>query len=166
MIKALRILIALQVLSAGIAKAQFTKAELQINGVNCALCAKATQNSMKALPFVSNVKPDLMRNLFVITFKKDVPVNFDELGKIMRDGGFFITSLKVTLDFDKLKVEGDSFNYCGDTYRVMNGAAKPLNGEVVVTIVDKGFAPRSVSKKYQLVDAGPAKSGRVYHVAI
>ena len=43
-----------------------------------------------------------------------------------------------------------------------------LNGEVVVLIVDKGFAPRSVSKKYlaQATEPTPAKPGRLYHVAI
>jgi hypothetical protein len=49
----------------------------------------------------------------------------------------------------------------------MDGASKPLNGETAITIVDKGFAPKSVSKKYigQIASA-PAASGRVYHVTI
>jgi len=38
---------------------------------------------------------------------------------------------------------------------------------VSFTVVDNGFAPKSVSKKYlgQVTDTAPA-SGRVYHLAI
>ena len=167
-IKPIKLFFVALLLSTGIARAQFIKADLQINGVNCGLCAKATQNMMKALPFVSDVKPDLMRNLFVITFKQGAAVNFDDLSKIIHDQGFFISSLKATLNFDKIKVDGGYFSYGTDTYQLINKADKPLNGEVVVLIVDKGFAPRSVSKKYlaQATDVTPAKPGRLYHVAI
>jgi copper chaperone CopZ len=166
--KPLKIFMMLLALTTGIAKAQFTKAELQVSGLTCALCAKATEKSMRTLPFVSEIKPDLMRNIFVITFKNDVPVNFDQISKAVHDAGFFVNSLKSTLNFDKVKVDGNYFSYGADTYQVMNSTDKPLNGEVTLTIVDKGFAPRSVTKKYaiQTANAVPAKPGRLYHVAI
>jgi copper chaperone CopZ len=166
--KSLKIFILLLVLTTGIAKAQFTKAELQVSGLTCALCAKATEKSLKTLPFISDIKPDLMRNIFVITFKTDALVNFDQISKKVQDAGFFVNSLKATFNFNNVKVAGNSFSYGADTYQVMNVGDKVLNGEVAVTVVDKGFAPKSVSKKYlsQLADAVPAKTGRVYHVAI
>jgi copper chaperone CopZ len=166
--KTLKIVILLLAFTTGIARAQFTKAELQISGLNCALCAKTTERSLRSLPFVGDVKPDLMHNIYIITFKNDQPVNFDLISKKVLDGGFFVSSLKITFNFDDVKVAGNYFSYGGDTFRVMNGTDKPLNGQVAVTIVDKGFAPRSVSKKYlsQVADAAPAKAGRIYHVAI
>jgi copper chaperone CopZ len=166
--KALKIFLILLLLTSGIAKAQFTKAELQVSGLTCALCAKSTEKSLRALPFISDVKPDLMRNIFVITFKNGQPVNFDEINKKVQDAGFFVNSLKATFNFDNVKLANNYFSYGGDTFDVVNGADKPLSGEVAVTIVDKGFAPRSVSKKYlgQVTAAAPANSGRVYHVAI
>jgi len=166
--KTLKIFLILLVLTTGIAKAQFTKAELQVSGLTCALCAKATEKSLKTLPFVSDIKPDLMRNIFVITFKNDQPVNFDEICKKVQDAGFFVNSLKATFNFDNIKVANNAFSYGGDTFEVMSGAGKALNGQVAVTIVDKGFAPRSVSKKYlsQVSNEAPAKSGRLYHIAI
>ena len=157
----------LLVFTASIAKAQFTNAELQISGLNCALCAKTTERSLKSLRFVNDVKPDLIHNIYIITFKSDQPVNFDQIGNIVREENFFIGSLKATFDFDNVKVANNYFSYGGDTFEIMNGADKPLSGRVAITIVDKGFAPRSVSKKYlSQVTEAPAKSGRVYHVAI
>ncbi len=165
--KTLKIFVTLLVLTTGIAKAQFTKAELQVSGLTCALCAKATEKSLKTLPFVSEIKTDLMRNVFIIVFKNNTPVNFDQVSKCVHDAGFFINSLKATFNFDNVKLADNHFSYGGDTYQVMNGAEKSLNGETAVTIVDKGFAPKSVSKKYigQIADV-PSAAGRVYHVTI
>jgi copper chaperone CopZ len=165
--KTLKIFMILLVLTTGIAKAQFTKAELQVSGLTCALCAKATEKSLRTLPYISDIKPDLIHNIFVITFKNGLPVNFDEISKKVQDAGFFVNSLKTTINFDNVKVDGNHFSYGGDNFEVVNGPGKSLNGAVSVTIVDKGFAPRSVSKKYlgQLANA-QEKTGRVYHVAI
>src|ERR1700761_2744575 len=164
--KTLKIFITLLVLTTGIVRAQFTKAELQVSGLTCALCAKATEKSLKTLPFIGDIKPDLVRNVFVITFKNGLPVNFDLLNKKVQDAGFFVNDLKVTFNFDNTKLSGNQFSYGGDTYQVVNSNNKPLNGQVAVTIVDKGFAPKAVSKKYlgQLADA--AKPAKMYHVAI
>lgn len=165
--KTLKIFIVLLVLSTGIAKAQFTKAELQVSGLTCALCSKATEKSLKTLPFIGEIKTDLMHNIFILNFKPGETVNFDEISKKVQDAGFFVNSLKATFNFDNVKIDANHFSYGGDTYQVMSGADKPLNGAVAVTIVDKGFAPRSVSKKYlgQVADVS-TKSGRLYHVAI
>jgi len=166
--KTLKIFLILLVFTTGIAKAQFTKAELQVSGLTCALCAKATEKSLRTLPFVGDIKPDLMRNIFVITFKNGQPVSFDQICKKVQDAGFFVNSLKATFNFENVKVANNTFSYGGDTFQLMNGADKTLNGPVAVTIVDKGFAPRSVSKKYlsQVSNEPPAKSGRLYHIAI
>jgi len=165
--KTLKILIILLALSTGIANAQFTKAELQVSGLNCALCSKTTESLLKALPFIQDVKPDLMHNIYVITFKNDKPVNFDQISNIVHEENFFISFLKATFNFDNVKVTNNYFSFQGTTFKVMN-ADKPLNGEVAFTLVDKGFAPRSVTKKYigSANSDDPAKTGRVYHVAI
>ena len=95
--KTLKIGMILLVLTTGIAKAQFTKAELQVSGLTCALCAKATEKSLRTLPYISDIKPDLIHNIFVITFKNGLPVNFDEISKKVQDAGFFVNSLKTTI---------------------------------------------------------------------
>lgn len=165
--KTLKIFIILLVLTTGIVKAQFTKAELQVSGLTCALCAKATEKSLKTLPFISDIKTDFARNVFIITFKGGQPVNLDQISKSVHDAGFFVNSLKATFNFNNVKLTDNNFSYGGNTYRVVSGADKPLNGELPITIVDKGFAPKSISKKYlgQMADVAPA-SGRLYHVTI
>lgn len=166
--KTLKIFILLLILATGFANAQFTKAELQVSGLTCALCSKATEKSLKTLPFISDIKTDLLRNTFIITFKSGEAINFDLISKKVQDAGFFVNSLKTTFNFDGVKLSSNTFSYGADTFRLMNAADKPLTGDVAVTLIDKGFAPKSVSKKYlsQITDAVPANGGRIYHVVI
>ncbi|MBD1393868.1 heavy-metal-associated domain-containing protein [Mucilaginibacter glaciei] len=166
--KTLKAYIILFIATVAIAKAQqFTKAELQVSGLTCSLCAKTTEKSLKALPFVSEIKPDLMRNIYVITFKNDVPVSFDEISKKVKNSGFFVNYLKTTVDFNSTKVADNSFTVGADTYKILT-TDKALTGPVSLTIVDKGFVPNSVSKKYMgkvIAETPATTTGRVYHVA-
>lgn len=153
--------------SAGVACGQFTRARLQVAGINCALCAKTTERELRALPFISDVKPDLMHNIYVLIFKAGVPVNFDQIGKVVHDENFFINFLKPTVNFDEVKLNGDAITNGAGTYRFLNPQGKPLNGQLEFIIVDKGFAPRSVTKKYLgAVAEDPSAAGRVYHLVI
>jgi copper chaperone CopZ len=160
--KTLKLFIAILALSIGVANAQFIKAELQVSGLTCSMCSKATEKSLRTLEFISDVKVDLNKNIFVLTFKKDVPVSLDQISKKVQNSGFFVNNLKLTFNFDNVKVDDNYFTYAGDTFKVMN-ATHPLTGDVAVTVVDKGFSPPSVYKKYPATDSKP---GRVYHLAI
>lgn len=166
--KTLKIFVLFLVLGTGVAHAQFTKAEMQVSGLTCALCSKATEKSLKSLPFITDIKTDLLHNIFILTFKDNMPVNFDQISKKVQDAGFFVNSLKATFNFGGVKLDQNHFSYGADTYQVVSGSDKTLNGAVPVTLIDKGFAPKSVSKKYlgQVADAAPANSGRLYHVVI
>jgi len=167
MTKAITTFTILVLLTIGAAHAQFIKAELQINGINCALCATATTKQLKALPFVSDVKADLIRNTYLITFKNGEQVDFDLLGKKVKDQGFFVSVLKATFNFTNVKVADNRFSYAGDTFQLMN-ASKAPEGIIDVVIVDRGLAPKSVSKKYlgQGAEVNSTATGRLYHVAI
>ena len=164
--KTLKIFIALFMLSIGTANAQFTTAELQVSGLTCSMCSKATEKSLRTLIFIGDIKVDLNKNVFVLTFKKDVPVSLDQISKKVQNAGFFVNSLKATFDFDQVKVNNNAFVYEGDTYKLINGSGKPLSGPLAVTIVDKGFLSSSTYKKYSSFAADKAETGRVYHLAI
>jgi copper chaperone CopZ len=166
--KTLKIFIALLAISINIVHAQITKAELQVSGLTCSMCAKATEKSLHTLNFIGDIKPDLNRNVFVITFKKDMQVNLDQISKKVQSAGFFVNNLKVTFNFDNVKLTNNNFSFTGDTYRLMNGTNEALNGPVTLTVVDKGFAPVAVYKKYNStpVENVDGKSVRVYHLAI
>ena len=79
-IKSVYLFTLLLICAAGIARGQFTQARLQVAGLNCALCAKTTERELMELPFISDVKPDLMHNIYVITFKPGRVVSFDQIG--------------------------------------------------------------------------------------
>jgi copper chaperone CopZ len=162
--KTLKIFLVIFIASITAAKAQFTKAELQVSGLTCSMCSKATEKSLRTLNFIGDIKADLNRNVFVITFKKDVPVSLDQISKKVQNAGFFVNNLKATFNFDNVKVNNNAFSYGGDSYRLVNGDGKTLAGPVMVTVVDKGFAPASVYKKYN-TDKAEA-SGRIYHISI
>ena len=157
----------LLICSTGIVRAQFTQARLQVAGLNCALCSKTTERELRAISFISDVKPDLMHNIYVLTFKPGVPVHFDQIGVVVRNENFFISFLKATVNLDEVKLNDNTFTNGAETYKLLNPSNKALNGAVELTVVDKGLAPRSVSKKYlgTMVD-DPSKTGRVYHLTI
>ena len=166
--KTLKIAIIIILLAAGAANAQFTKAELQVSGLTCSMCSKATEKSLSTLSFISSIKADLNRNVFVITFKKDAPVDLDLISKKVQSAGFSVNNLKAIFNFDNVKISDNHFNYSGDTYHLVNAAGKLLSGAVAVTIVDKGFEPSSVYKKYSPLFTGSTTSatGHLYHLAI
>lgn len=164
--KFLKIVILLFIAAPGIARAQFTKAELQVSGLTCSMCSKATEKALRTLSFISDVKPDLNRNLFVISFKASGPVSLEQISKKVENAGFSVNNLKATFNFTGVKLNGNSFSYSGDTYMLVNGAGKTINGVATVTVVDKGFAPASVYKKYAGQNPDGPKTGRIYRVAI
>lgn len=164
--KTLKIFIAFLALSTSVAHAQFTKAELQVSGLTCSMCSKATEKSLRTLGFISDIKVDLNRNLFLISFKKDAQVNFDQISKKVQSAGFFVNNLKATFNFANTKIDDNWFSYAGDNYRVVAPTNKELTGPAAITIVDKGFAPAAVYKKYNTSVADNSKPGRVYHVVI
>ena len=164
--KTLKIFLVLILFSATAAKAQFTKAELQVSGLTCSMCSKATEKSLRTLGFVDDIKADLNRNVFVISFKKNTPVNFSQISKKVENAGFFVNNLKATFNFSGIKVDNNSFDYSGDTFRLVNADNRTLAGPVTITVVDKGFAPASVYKKYNATVGNNPAAGHVYHVAI
>jgi copper chaperone CopZ len=164
--KTLKLFIAILALSVSAANAQFTKAELQVSGLTCSMCSKATEKSLRTLDFISDIKVDLNNNIFVLSFKKDVPVNLDMLSKKVQNAGFFVNNLKLTFNFNNIKLDNNYFNFEGNTYKLMNNNNQTLKGDIALTVVDKGFAPANVYKKYQPSASDNGKPGRVYHIAI
>ena len=91
-------------------------------------------------------------------------LSIDSVQKHFR-GAFFVNNLKATFNFDNVKVLNNYFSYTGNTYYLINAGNKALSGPIAFTIVDKGFAPVSVYKKYNSVTSDN-KSAKVYKVII
>jgi copper chaperone CopZ len=155
------------------ASAQFEKAEVQVSGLTCSMCQLATEKALKTIDFVSDIKPDLNKNVFVLTFKKDKTINFDLIKKKVKDAGFSVSKLVATFNFNKLSVSNNSvFNYGGNSYRIVNVQDKVLNGNVRLTLISNGFIPNGDFKKYasQISDpsykTGMSNKEKVFHVTI
>ena len=163
--------------------AQFTKATLQATGLTCAMCSNAINKALQKVSFVESVKSDIKNSAFDIVFKKDADVNIDALKEAVEDAGFSIGGLKVTGNFDELKVAPDEHIKIGkENFHFLAVSNQTLNGEKTITVVDKDFVTAkqfkkiSSSSKMACVQTGKAaaccsKDGvaadaRVYHVTI
>ena len=155
------------------ANAQIIKADVQVSGLTCSMCQLATEKALKSLDFISAIKPDLNKNVYEVTFKKDKKVNLDQIRNKVKGAGFSVSKLIATVNFNDLKVSNNfQYKYLGDTFYFVNVPSKNLNGSIRITILDKGFIPDNTFKKNVAEIKAPGyKTGqvagtRVYHVTI
>lgn len=180
-----KIMIALIIMSGTItARAQFSQAVLQASGLTCAMCTRAIDNSLKELPFVASVKPDIKNSAFTIVFKEgEQAAVIDALRKAVEDAGFFVASLKIKGRFDNVAVKNDDHvNINGSTFHFLEVNNQVLNGEKELIIVDRNFLTAKEFKKHSAATAmqciqtgksgsccnkaGVAPGTRIYHVTI
>jgi hypothetical protein len=147
------------------------------------MCTEAISESLKELTFIDNVKPDIKNSQFMIQFKQGANVDPDAIKKAVEDAGFSVAKLKLTLNFDNVKVENDAhISMGGKTYHFLDTRAQLLNGEKTITFVDKNFVLAREFKKYAAktdmacVQTGKAETcckkegvkanSRIFHVTI
>ncbi|RZK43957.1 MAG: heavy-metal-associated domain-containing protein [Pedobacter sp.] len=156
---------------------QVSTVELQVTGLTCSMCSQATEKSLRTLSYINNVNPDLNKNVFVLTFKKEGAVNFDQLQKKVKDAGFSVGGLLATINFNQAKVDEEGQVVIGgNTYRFTNVKGKVLNGPVKVNVIDKNFVSNAVFKqksaqiKHDSYATGTGvvngKKTRIYHLSL
>jgi len=127
---------------------KISKADLQVNGLTCSMCSKATETSLKSLGFIETVTPDLDKNIFVLTFKKDQQVDVDQIRDKVQDAGFSIGELSATINFDQTVIDESGLAQAGNTvFKFTNAKGKTLNGPVTAKVLDKDFISSSAFKK-------------------
>ena len=153
---------------AGKANAQFTKASLEASGLTCSMCTKAVKKALEGVPFIQEVRVNIKTQQYELAFKKNVPISFDDIEKAVEDAGYFIASLKVTGNFDNVKLQKDAAVKIGEqTLQFVNADNQILNGERVLTLVDKNFLTPKGFKKYNTIgNQISAGNVRIYHVII
>lgn len=179
-----RIMLMLMVVMLSVAtQAQFKSASLQAAGLTCAMCTKAINKALEKVSFVKDVKADIKTSSFLINFKEGQAIDFDVLKKAVEDAGFSVAVLKVKGDFDKIAVQNDAHvQIDGKTFHFLDVKDQTLEGEKVITIVDKDFVTARQYKKYSAATAmaciktgraqsccakdGIAVDSRIYHVTI
>jgi copper chaperone CopZ len=164
-------------------QAQFSKATLQATGLTCAMCSNAINKALEKVPFIGSVKADIKNSAFAISFKEGAEVNIDALKDAVEDAGFSIGKLELTGNFSELQIEKDKHVKLGNgNFHFINVPDQVLNGEKVVTVVDKNFVTEKQFKKQRsltkmkcmetgkaeacCVNEGLSAEARVYHVTI
>lgn len=127
---------------------QISKAEVQVNGLTCSMCSKATETSLKSLGFIESITPDLNRNVFVLTFKQDEKVNMDDIKAKVEDAGFSVGDLSATINFKNTTVdEAGLAQVDGTVFQFVNAKSKTLDGPVTARVIDKDFITSNAFKK-------------------
>ena len=164
-------------------RAQFTKATLQATGLTCAMCSNAINKALQKVPFVESVRSDIKNSAFNLVFKQGQDVKIDELREAVEDAGFSVGSLKLTGNFQELKIENDTHVEIGkQVFHFLNVSEQVLNGEQTISVVDKNFVTSRQFKKFSSASKmscvatgkagscctkeGIAPDARVYHVTI
>jgi len=164
-------------------QAQFTKASLQATGLTCAMCSNAINKALQKVPFIESVKSDIKNSAFSLVFKQGQNINIDILREAVEDAGFSVGSLKLTGNFQELKIENDKHVEIGkEVFHFLNVSEQVLNGEQTISVVDKNFLTAKRFKKFSsaskmscvttgkaascCVKDGIAPDARVYHVTI
>jgi len=156
---------------------QISKAEVQVNGLTCSMCSRATETSLKSLGFIDSITPDLNRNLFVITFKADQQVDIDQIKDKVEEAGFSVGDLSATILFRETKVDENGLAVLdGTVFQFSNVKGKTLNGPVTARVIDKGFIPSASFKQNAEVFKSAAyqtgkgmvngKDTRIFHLSI
>ena len=158
------------------ASAQTLKsADLQVTGLTCSMCSQSTEKSLETISSINTITPDLNKGIFVLEFKKDAPVDFDQILKKVDEAGFSVGSLNVTMQFDQVAVDGNGQAIVGNNvYRFQNLKNTTLNGPIKVSVIDRDFISKSTYKKNLAKISSDAyadglglvngKKTRVYHL--
>lgn len=74
--------------------AQFTQAEVSVNGLTCSQCSRSVEMALKRLDFIAKVEMDLQHPAAHIVFKKNKAIDFGKLAAAVRDAGFNVRAIK------------------------------------------------------------------------
>ncbi len=150
-------------------QAQFTSAELGVDGLTCSACTRSVEMSLRKLDFVKDVKMNLDNTNGVITFKPGVDVSIEKLSKAVVDAGFSVRYMQATFRADSVIHISD--NYCfayGDaTYQFIKVTPTEAKNDIVFKFIGKNFQNNKDFKKWK-ADLKPVCSGakKTYYVTL
>lgn len=149
--------------------AQFTLAEIGVNGLTCSACTRAVEMNIRKLDFVDSVAMNLENTEGKITFKAGKKVNIEKIAQAVFDAGFSVRYLKANFVFDNITIS-NGFNWTNDNeqYCFVKAENKVLNGERMLTFIGEKFMP---SKKYKtwkikIIECCGVVKKKIYYVTI
>ncbi|MBP7940015.1 MAG: cation transporter [Sediminibacterium sp.] len=79
--------------TAAVVPAEIKKVTLVASGLTCSMCSKAIFKALTSLEFVADVKVDIEKSMYILTFKADKKVAIDQIKLAVTDAGFGVQSL-------------------------------------------------------------------------
>jgi copper chaperone CopZ len=164
--------------------AQISKATLVASGLTCSMCSKAIYQALQKVKTIETVKANIKESSYNIVFKKDAAISFDDIRKSVADAGFSVAKLQITINFDSVEIKNDEHVFInGLNLHFLHVQPQTLNGEKMLTLVDKKFESAKEYKKYApyttmkcfttgvmeaccLGKVTGSESERIYHVTI
>lgn len=73
--------------------AEIKKVSLVASGLTCSMCSKAIFKALSKLDFVEEVKVDIEKSMYIMTFKAGKKVDLDQIKLAVTDAGFGVQSL-------------------------------------------------------------------------
>ncbi len=161
---------------------QINSVSLQASGLTCSMCSKAVKTALEGVSFVRKVDVDIKNQQYTLSFKDGNAVDFDVLKKAVQDAGFSVASMKATATVHQLLVQKDGhFKIGGQAFHFLNASGQTLDGNVGLSVVDKGYVSSTAFKKYAALTkmdcvqtgrmasccaSGEPAGSRIYHVVI
>lgn len=128
--------------------AQVKKVTIQASGLTCSMCSNSINKSLKSIPYIDKVTPNIKTSSFDISFKPNAVVNFDQLKKKVEDAGFFVAKFTAVVNFEKQKVENDDHVVVHNTaYHFLNVKGQEVAGDKTIQLLDKGYVSAKEFKK-------------------
>jgi copper chaperone CopZ len=143
--------------------AQVNSVSLQASGLTCSMCSNAINKALKTLDFVLKIDADIKTYTFVITFKPNSVVDFDKIKNKVESAGFTVCDFVANIRFDNAEIKkGQPIKIQDQTFLFIDGNDHLLSGDKKIKILNKGFVPANVSKKYSFL---PPLT-QTYHVSL
>jgi copper chaperone CopZ len=124
------------------ATAQVQSVELVASGLTCSMCSKAIFKALSALDFVAEVKVDIDKSSYILTFKSPDKVKIEQIREAVYDAGFGIETMQMTANFPKIKaIDEEVVSLVGYQFKWKLTEAKNILNPQKVTIVNKELLP-------------------------
>jgi copper chaperone CopZ len=149
--------------SAFTTNAQVNSVSLQASGLTCSMCSNAINKALKTLDFVQKVDADIKTYTFQITFRPNTTIDFNKIKNKVESAGFTVCGFVANIRFDNTEIKkGQPIKIQDKTFLFIDGNDHLLSGDKQIKIMDKGFVPASVFRKYLFLPI-PAQT---YHVSL
>ena len=123
-------------------RAEFTWAEIEVEGLTCSMCARSVELKVRELSFVEDVKMDLVATTMRIGFKKGSNVDVRSLAEAVDESGFSVGYVNAAFVFDGLEVsDGHCVLYQDTAYSFVRTGDRTLDGETLLKFIGEPFLP-------------------------